>query len=163
MLPAPDIPSHWSLSVNKRKGSANYTRQSRTAASQLGGVSVWSWSWWRLALPPPPPPRPPIPFYSQGLPGWRPGPDFRTGQQMLPYRQVPPTSSLGLKSKDPRLRWYPAPCLKVGGRGRGGPYGWTLQLTQEVRGEPGTRLGSAPPAAPRLCCLRRTMKCFQVC
>lgn len=150
MLPAPDLPSRRSLPVNKRKGSANYARQSRTAASQLGGVSVWSWSWWRQALPPPSLPL--LSSYSQGLPGWRPIPNSRTGQQMLPYRPAPPISSLHLKSKDPRLRWHSAPCLKVGGRGRGGPYGWTLQLTQEVQGEESLALGWDPPRLPLLGC-----------
>lgn len=52
----------------------------------------------------------------------------------------------------PKLRWHPAPCLKVSGRGRGGPYGWTLQLTQEVQGEESLALGWDPPRLPFLGC-----------
>lgn len=66
-----------------------------------------------------------------------------------------------------RLRWHPCSTLawRWGGRGRG----WSLRL------DPPADTGSAgrawhwardpphPPSSPRLCCLRRTMNCFQVC
>lgn len=147
MLCAPDIPSRRSLPVNKRKGSANYARQSHTAASQLGGVSVLELELVEAGSPTSfsPPTSTPTPVLRDYLGGgWAPTPGQGSRCCDTAHHHPPSASASRAKTRGSGGTRHPAPCLKVGGRGRGGPYDWTLQLTQEVQGEPGTGLGIRP-------------------
>lgn len=150
MLPAPDIPSHRSLLVNKRKGSANYTRQSRTAASQLGGVSVWSWSWCRLALPPPSPPSPPTPCILRDYLGGGRAQTPEQGSRCCHSGRChpPPASASRAKPQGSGGTRHPAWRL-AGGEGvvlTAGPSSWHRKCGESLA------LGWDPPRLPLLGC-----------